>query len=131
MQTNAVDRGQTDRSRNNIAQFQQFAAKLIKFFDEIQHVLIQEISFTGETEFLFTSLNQMAAKMFLHGTDLLTHGRLGNPIDLSSFGETFGLSQITKHFNAFYLHDSVFYLSLSVFLTRIFPLPANGNILAF
>ena len=89
--------------------------------DHLLAVVIQHLTFAGQTELLFAPLNEERFENSFQRTDLLAHGRLGHIINLRRLREALRFRQITKHLQAFNLHKHWKYRKREKQSTSVFP----------
>ena len=98
MQTDTVNRRQSDRTRDDVFDLLKAVMTRIKKLNDLFAVFVKNFTLASQPKFLFATFNQQRFKSALQHPDLLTHGRLGDVVDLSRFRKALGLRQVTKHF---------------------------------
>jgi hypothetical protein len=61
-------------------------------------VIVQNFSFGSEAKILLAPFDEQRLELPFQCADRLANGRLGDLVDLRSFGETLGFAQIAKNF---------------------------------
>ena len=104
MQTDRVNRRDTNSSGNDVFDLLQFAVERIVCLDDLFAVLVKHLPFASEAKFLFAAFDQEGLELPFEGTDLLADRRLGDGVYLGGFCEAFSFREIAEHFETFYLH---------------------------
>ena len=105
MKADGVDGGDADGAGDDVLDLLQPAVQGIVRLDDLLAVIVQHLAFAREPEFFLAPLDEQAFELAFQRTDLLADGRLRHVVDLGGLGEALRLGQITKHFQAFDLHN--------------------------
>jgi hypothetical protein len=111
MQSNAVDRRETNHARDDVLQFLQFAVQRLVSLDDLFAEIVEHLPFAREAELSFAALDERGLERAFKRTDLLADCGLCDVVDLRSFGKTFCFGQIAKHFETFDLHGEFLQLT--------------------
>ena len=71
VETDAINRGDADRARNDVFDFLQLVVQRIVSLDDLLAVLVEDLTLARETEFFFAAFDQERFKLLLQRTDLL------------------------------------------------------------
>src|SRR3954468_22500327 len=104
MQSDAVNRRDADRSRNDVFDFLKFAPQSFISRDDLLRIIVQHLSFASKAKSLFAAFDQKGLKNAFQRADLLAHCRLSHIVNLRRLGKTFRFRQITKNLQTLNLH---------------------------
>src|SRR6266704_116680 len=96
IKTDAVNRRHADGAGNDVLDLVHLAEHQSLEPENLFGVFVKHFALACETKIFSAPLNQERFKGAFQRSDLLTHGGLGDLVDLGSFGKTLSLSQITK-----------------------------------
>ncbi len=115
MESDTVNRGDSDRAADDFLHFHEFAVKLVVNLKNFFRGLVDALSFPSQLELLLAPVDEKSVEVALHRSRLLTDGRLCHAVKASCFREAFCLYKIGEYFEVIYLHGIIYVM----FLCRI------------
>ena len=104
MKSDAINRRNTNRARDNILHLLQPVVQGIIRLDDLLAEIVKNFSLAGQPELFFAPLNQQGLERPFKGTDLLADRRLRDLIDLRRFGKTLRFCKVTEDLQTLNLH---------------------------
>ena len=107
VQANAVNGGDADGAGNDILDLLKAAVQGIISSNDLLAIIIKNLPFAGESEFLFATLNEKRFESSFKRTNLLADRRLRYFVDLRGFGKALRFGQVAENFQCLNLHKKL------------------------